>query len=146
MEKANALELEAVNWDTLQTISDKVLNTISSYWEVVAAQQNVLVMENAIEHIKKLTDLTRELIQGEQLAAEDINQPLALLYNEQITHSQVMGTLYAAKQQLTFAMGEFNEEAKEGFKQNYQVAQGLPEIPLNEFAMEKKKDGWITWP
>lgn len=140
IERANYLELQAVQWDTLQTISDKILNTITTFWEVVGAQENVKVLENGIRRLDRLRDLTQQLIEGEQLAAEDINQTIAVIDTEKLNLLQAQGNLYAAKQRLLFAMGDFNESSSGSFEQKFVIAEDLPKMELDEEVLERKKD------
>ena len=114
-EEGNFLELQAVNWDTLQTISSRILTTINHYWEAVASGQSVTVLEKAVKRIENLVELTQKLIQGELLAAEDINQMIAVLTTQKRLLLQAQAMLFAAKQQLLFAMGEQDEASDYSF-------------------------------
>lgn len=143
IEEANFLELQAVNWDTLQTISNKIFATIVAYWEVVAAQQSVIVLENAIQRLESLQDFTQKLIHGEQLAAEDINQIVAVILAQKRDYFLAQGTLYADKQQLIFAMGDFDESSTGSFEKHFKIDESLPPITVNELALENKKDQLI---
>ena len=110
-EKANRLELTAVKWDTLNFISLRILETVYRYWDVVAAEKMLVIQQEAEARLERLVAQTRSLIQGSQLAASDIEQPLARLAVQRGNRIAAEQDLYAAKELLLLAMGEINEES-----------------------------------
>ncbi len=142
IEKSNELELEATRWDTLQTISLKILNTVVAYWEVAANQASMKTLTDGIQRLNHLKDLTQRLIEGEELAASDIQQPEATLKTEMLYLLNVENNLYAAKQQLLFAMGVVDEEACEFLDKEMNLLEELPTPSLNGLSLEEKRDFW----
>ena len=82
-EKSQYELLEGVRYETLQSISAKILETINAYWEVVAAQKELAVLTASENRFTKLVENTRSLIEAGELSKSDINQPLAQLYRQQ---------------------------------------------------------------
>lgn len=82
-EKSQNELLEGVRYETLQNISAKVLETINAYWEVVAAQKELEVLQASENRFTELVENTRSLIDAGELSKSDINQPLAQLYRQQ---------------------------------------------------------------
>lgn len=142
-EIANAMLLKAARWDSLQEISTRINNTISAFWEVVAAQQNVKIYREAIARLEKLGGFAEKLIQGEQIAAEDLNQILAEIDNQRLLLFQSEDNLYSSKQNLIFAMGYFDDEADKQFEKKFIIEETLPPLDYNEQSILRKKDHFV---
>lgn len=104
-EIAARLELSAVMFDNLQTISQQILNTTVQYWEVLAIQKQLVINQEAEIRIGKLTDEIQKLIKEDQLARSDIVQPLAQIERQQLIGIQLEQDLYSAIQTLKLILG-----------------------------------------
>lgn len=104
-ERVNILEARAVYWDTLQNISAEVTNTVSLYWDVVAAKALLDTNRESEERLEKFYLNTKRLIEGKQLARTEIEQPEAELAAQKTTRLGAEQRYYDAVQQLQLAMG-----------------------------------------
>jgi outer membrane protein TolC len=143
LEEAALHELNAVQWDTLQSISGNILDTVLNYWEVAASHQNILIIEESISRIEKIIEMTRKLIKGEEIAAADINQPLAILAGQRQLLINELGLLYVNKQQLLFSMGLINTEAKEFKDPRIIVNEPVPRFNDSMEWLQTQKDSLV---
>lgn len=104
-ELTSYLEISAQQADSFQSISRQILNTITQYWEVVAAVKYLAIRRNAEIWMKELVDHTRRLIEENIFAAMDINQPLAELARAQLNRVAAEQDLFSSYQALEESMG-----------------------------------------
>lgn len=109
-EVSNILEISAVRFDTLQSISQQVLNTTLIYWNTLAARKIYEAQLASEERLKALVEKVRYIIEHKQLAESEIVQPLAQLSAQIVNRMAAEQTYYASLQQLKLAIGEWNEE------------------------------------
>lgn len=112
-EEAAKLELSAVFYDNLQTISQQIFNTVFQYWEVVASQKLLKIGQQAEERFVKLTDEIQKLIKEDQLARTDIEQPLAQIERQRLINIQLVQDLYSNIQMLKLNMGDVDTRARD---------------------------------
>lgn len=142
IEEANRLELEAVQWDTLFFISNKILDTVNRYWAAVAAKLSYEALQASVQRLEKVTEDIERLIEGNELAKNDKNQPLATLANIKQQTITAKYTEYSAKQLLLFAMGKIEEERSFHFEEKIQVFSNFPEVPMHN-ALVEAQDAFI---
>lgn len=105
-ERAAYIELFAVQYDSLQTLSEKLFNTAFQYWEAIAAYKAFQVNSSAVERLKELTKRIETLIKEDQLAREDIKQPLQRIAVRELRVEQLKQSYYSNIQALKLAMGD----------------------------------------
>jgi outer membrane protein TolC len=71
-ERAARFGLQASLESEAHTMSSSVLNALISYWEVVAAQQRVSILEESVARNAKLVEIGETLIEAEELARGDL--------------------------------------------------------------------------
>lgn len=104
-ERAAVWNLQSVYYDSLFSISQDMLDTINRYWDVVSAQQQVQVQKESVESFELLVRKTKRLVDENQLAPSEINQPLASLAAQRVSYYTAQQVLYAAMQSLKLAIG-----------------------------------------
>lgn len=104
-EKGAAFQLRSTYYNTLHTISSFLNETIVQYWEVAKLQKILEVRKKSVERFEELVKKTQRLIDEDQLAKSEINQPLSQLYNEKINLDLAKQELYTNNQLLKIAMG-----------------------------------------
>ena len=112
-EIAAQLAVSATYFDNLQTISQQILNAIEQYWETVAAQKLLDISLDAENRLGKLTDEIRRLIEGDQLARSDIQEPLEQIAAQELITLQLKQDLYAAIQILKLTIGDIDMCARD---------------------------------
>lgn len=113
-EEAEHLRIQAFALDNLQNASKKLLDTAIAYWEWVAAKRELKIQGDSVERNQSLVDNTAALIEKNQLAANDINQPMANLATQKINAITAGYGLYASLQQLKFAIGIITPSKEQG--------------------------------
>ncbi len=137
IEKANRLELIAVEWDTLFAISQTILNTVTQYWNVVGAKLNLDVQKEAEIRLNHLLETSKNLVQGSILAPSDLNQILVSITNQQAATAEAEVALYVNDQNLRFAMGEIDEDGICAYDTLVNVINAFPRIPECEVILKK---------
>lgn len=123
-ELANIQEIDAVRFDTLQSISSQVLETINAYWDTVATRKILEANLASEERLTKLVEKIKYIIEHKQLAEGDILQPLAQLSAQIVARMAAEQNHYIALQQLKLAIGEWDEV--------YPCSNGLF-VPVDDF-------------
>lgn len=142
-EIANQLELEAVQWDTLFLISQKIQDTITRYYDAVAANEALDALQMSVKRLESLTRDIDLLVKGNELATNDANQPLATLALIRQQAIQAQFNAYSTKQLLIFAMGEIQESRCSDFESSIRVLDRLPKILDIEKSLTKYIDPLI---
>lgn len=104
-EAVNQLELDAVRNELTQTMAENVRDAMRLYWDLAAAQKVVTINENAQNILLALASATDKLVQGERVAASELNEQFAELARnnrELVASQQVVYTLFNS---LLFKMG-----------------------------------------
>jgi outer membrane protein TolC len=104
-ERASIWHLKSTYYDALFSISQDVLDAIIRYWNVVRAQQEILIRKKAVESFELLVRKTKRLVEENQIAQSEINQPLASLFNERANYLAALQELYSSMQQLKLSIG-----------------------------------------
>lgn len=139
-EEANKYELEAVQWDTLFLISERILDTINRYWDVVASKQNLAVQRKGVDRLERVLQITKNLIQASILAPSDLDQVLVNLAQQQTNVVIAEQQLYVDQQNLLLSMGEVDEDRCCGMDRRLNVLNKFPPLPLDLDGMIKKID------
>jgi len=107
-EIAEKIEVQAAYFDALQTISEKIFNTSVQYWETVAAKKAVVINQEALERLQKLSADIDKLIAEDQMARMEKNQPLEKILFRQLAILQTKQLYFSNIQFLKLAMGSVN--------------------------------------
>jgi outer membrane protein TolC len=105
-EIASYYELYATYMDNFQEMAQRVLNTVTQYWNTVAAKKQVNISLDAEARLGRLINDIEKLIREDQLAPADLTQPLVQLVTQQIQTIQLTQSYYSAVESLKFNMGE----------------------------------------
>ena len=132
-ELANHQEINAIRYDTLQTISTQVLNTINAYWDTLTAKKVLIAQRESEERLKVIVDNVKFLIQRGQLAISDLLQPLAQLSAQIVSRVQAEQTYFDIQQTLRFEMGEW-DELQPCERKEFEIADDFPTSHVNPIA------------
>lgn len=144
LERASYHELEAVQWDTLQSISEDILNTVQTYWSLAAAEINVKILEESVLRLERIIEMVRKLISGGEIAAVDINQPLATIANQRQLLISAQSDLFFNKKQLLFYTGLTDSSEGQNFDRSLVSEDPLPAVYENEQLLIKLRDDLVN--
>lgn len=111
VEATGAFEKSArINWEasllTLkQTTAASVLNTVSAYWALVAAEENVRTARQTFDLDTRRVDVTKALIEGDEIPRADISRVLASQSSDESQLRSAERSLWEARVTLALAMG-----------------------------------------
>jgi outer membrane protein TolC len=111
VEATGAFEKSArINWEasllTLkQTTSASVLNTVAAYWALVAAEENVRTARQTFDLDTRRVDVTKALIEGDEIPRADISRVLASQASDESQLRSAERALWEARVALALAMG-----------------------------------------
>ncbi len=109
-ELASQYELQAVYYESLHNISDLIRRSLIAYWDVVRSQQVLKIQRESVRSFEDLAYKVQRLIDEDQMARAEINQPLAQLASEEVNLKIAEQQLYRDVQALKFAMGTVDTE------------------------------------
>jgi outer membrane protein TolC len=104
-EQASCYALETARWETLFSISSDLLTTINRYWDARAAE---LIFEARLgleQRLERIVSFTKRMIEEDQMARADIEQPLAELERARRDRLEAGQDYFAAVNALRLAMG-----------------------------------------
>lgn len=133
-ELSNRQEVSAIRYDTLQTISQQVFNTISLYWDTLTQKRLVQAQTESEKRLEEIVEKVKFLIQREQLAPADLMQPLAQLSAQVVSRVQTEQNYFDVQQQLRFAMGEW-DETRPCEKKEFALIDDFPTTHINPMAL-----------
>ncbi len=125
-ELAGKVAYKASYYDALHSISERVLETIINYWNVVQSQEIVEIRKKTVIAFQNLYKKTLRLVEEDQLAKSEINQPLANLSTAQVNYTVSLQGLYRDMQLLKFSLGVIPTQCIS--KNTYEAVEGFPEI------------------
>ncbi len=96
---------EAEQFTLKQTVSQKILETVTAYWNYRGAKDKVKTYELSIKNIEDTIEKLQQLIDGGEKPASDLNHYLANLAIKKIDLLSARQERFAAFQALTIAMG-----------------------------------------
>lgn len=99
------VELEAVTYDFIQTISNQMRDTIRIYWDLVAQQKAIEIRKKSQSRIKELIDDTKKLIDAGEVALTETFQQYAELAQEETQEQVIQTQLNSTFQLLLYQMG-----------------------------------------
>lgn len=104
-EMASKEGYKATYYQAMHTISEQVLQATINYWNVVEAQKLVAIRKASVDAFEQLYKKTMRLIERDQLAKSELNQPLANLATAQTFYTQSKQILYTRMQLLKLSLG-----------------------------------------
>ncbi|MES2295977.1 MAG: TolC family protein [Pseudomonadota bacterium] len=104
-EVAAGHELEAAQKTLRFTISQGVLNTLSSYWTVQANEKNLQIARASEAGIRQMLEENRKLVAADEMAAADIHLLRANLLEKTANRIAAEQSLLEAKQRLGMLLG-----------------------------------------
>ncbi|MEM1283242.1 MAG: TolC family protein [Chlamydiota bacterium] len=125
-ELAGKVAYKASYYDALHTISERLLDTIINYWNVVSSQKVVEIRKQTVEAFQDLYEKTLRLVEEDQLAKSEINQPLANLATAQVDYTASLQQLYRDMQLLRLSLGIIPTQCVS--KNTYEAVEDFPEI------------------
>ncbi|MEX1013076.1 MAG: TolC family protein [Waddliaceae bacterium] len=128
-EMISEVELKAVKWEFLQTMSGQLTESLKRYWDFVFAIKRYQINKETRERLLQLANSTSQLIEGGEMAASQIDQQFAEIYNESRKMTETSQSVYRAYHALLFSMGETPCE----------FSCEVPDIVVDEFPPFDKK-------
>ena len=104
-EKAARINWEASLLTFKQTTAASVLNTVSAYWALVAAEENVRIARQTFELDTRRIDVTKALIEGDEIPRAEISRVLASQASDEGALRSAERSLWEARVTLALAMG-----------------------------------------
>lgn len=104
-EKAARINWEASLLTFKQTVASSVLNTISAYWALVAAEENVRIARQTFDLDTRRVDVTKALIEGDEIPRAEISRVLASQAADEGALRSAERSLWEARVTLALAMG-----------------------------------------
>lgn len=104
-EQANRFGLEATRWETIFSISSDILDTINRYWDARAAELIFEARKDLEERLDRIVFFTERMIEEDQMARADIEQPLAELESARRDRLEAAQNYFAAVNALKLAIG-----------------------------------------
>ncbi len=132
-EAVNQLELKALKNDLTQTMAENVRNALLVYWDLVAAQNIVSINENAQRILEALAAASEGLVEGERIAASELNQQFAELARNNRELIATQQDVYRLFNSLLFEIGLDRKS----------FPLEIPELFLDEFPIfDLQKEDW----
>ena len=99
-----------IDWDASEALlkhaaTESVLNTIFAYWNLVAAQEQVRILETSVDLQRQVAEITLALIEAEELPGAEEARALAGLANARAQLQSAARDLITARLDLVEAMG-----------------------------------------
>ena len=147
-ERAAAVDVEASSYVARHGAALSTLNTAISYWQLLAAQERVVVFERSLELQTRLVDLTDQLIEGDVLPRVERARVLASQANSRSQLENGGRELISARLALARAMGvnvehEGNAPLAEGpfpVAPEAEEIRGLDEAAISGAALDYRYD------
>lgn len=104
-ERAAILDLDGATWRLRQTATTSVRRTVRAYWEVVAAQQTINILNRSLTLSYDLMRETDRRLQAGRATASENVMALARYQEVLAERSAAEKNLFAARRELSLAMG-----------------------------------------
>lgn len=104
-ERAALRDAEAAALAAKQAASETVLRAATAYWNLHAAQERVRVLSKALELEKRLVEMTRALIDAQEMPRAELARVLAAEANAQSQLEGARRDLVKARMELALAIG-----------------------------------------
>lgn len=108
-EQAQRFDVSAAWYTAAHFVSSSITDTVSRYWDAVAAKKLLEIQQQAKQNYMELAERTKKLIQGQLIPANDLNQVIAQIAITEITLFLNQQQQYIAIQRLKLAMGVGDE-------------------------------------
>ncbi len=122
LERAQRLQVKATQLQNVQNIAQAVLNSINSYWDLVAARKLLCIQREQEQLLQDLENYAEELVKEQQAGYASIYQPradLALVTAQRIQAEQNVRSAYYI---LLFNMGLIPDDQAE-----------IPDLELEDY-------------
>ena len=104
-EMAAEIDCKASRLDLRHTISGRVLNTVSAYWNYLAGKKRFDILKESETRAGILVKETEILVKADEIPAGDIKQLLANLAGKTAERIEAEQNLFEARQNIGLAMG-----------------------------------------
>jgi outer membrane protein TolC len=104
-ERAALRDAEAAALAAKQAAAETVIRTVSAYWNLHAAQERVKVLTRALELERRLVEITRALIEAQEMPRAELARVLAAEANAQSQLDAAQRELVKARMELALALG-----------------------------------------
>jgi len=109
-EQAANTEVDATVLDLNQLISQLMSNTATSYWNLVAAQKDLVIASDSEDRAKLYLSQVQILVDADHVPRNDLHEVRANLYQRSSTRVAAQQQVLAAKEQLSLDMGRPADE------------------------------------
>lgn len=113
LEKTSQLNVESTNENAEFANSFELLQTGSAYWQYVASYKNLKIFKGNEARVRRVLEITQELVKADKRPAGDLVQIQADLANQERQTKVAEQTLYSAKLNLGRSIGLSKEESKQ---------------------------------
>jgi outer membrane protein TolC len=121
LEEASKLSLEGADSNAVFANSFELFQMSSAYWQYVAANRNLEIFRENEARVRRVLEITQELVKADKRPAGDLAQVRADLANQERQTTVAEQLLFSAKLNLGRAIGLSEEDSE------------LLGIPLDEF-------------
>ncbi|HPA95539.1 MAG: TolC family protein [Acidobacteria bacterium] len=152
-EKAATVDLEASELALQHGAAVSVLNTTVAYWQLLAAQEQVAILERSVALREQLVELTDQLIAGDVLPRVERSRSLAGVANARSQLEAARRDLVSARMALARSMGvDVESEAAAPFAEGpfpaapeVESVLSLDSARLAEESLRRRADRASTW-
>ncbi|MBU0961397.1 MAG: TolC family protein, partial [Proteobacteria bacterium] len=128
---------EAEQYTLRQTVSQKIYETVTAYWNYRGAQDTLTVLEASKKNIEKSIQELKALIDGGEKPASDLNNYLATLAIRDINLLSARQNLFSLAQTLAVAMGI-------PYTQKVDIPSASEEYPNPDTSILSPPPQWLT--
>jgi outer membrane protein len=104
-EVAARFGLQSSRLGLLHTVSERVLDSVLSYWDYLAAHLRLATLRASEERAERISEQTRVLVRADERTNADLTQTLGNLAAKKVTRITAEQTLVESRQRLGLAMG-----------------------------------------
>jgi len=120
-----------------QTVSQQIYETVTAYWNYRGAQEKMIVLEASKINIEKSIEELKELIDGGEKPASDLNHYLATLATREVDLLSARQELFSSAQILAVAMGI-------PYTQNEEFPSASEDYPTPDISDLSPPPQWLT--
>ena len=112
LEEASKLSLESSNDNAVFANSFELLQTGSTYWQYVAAFKRLKIFQENEARVRRVLEVTEELVKADKRPAGDLSQVKADLANQERQTKAAEQALFSARLNLGRAVGLSEDDSK----------------------------------
>ncbi len=127
-ERAAGFSYEASRRQQAHTVSETVLRTSLAYWNVVAAQERLALLQRSVRVNEEIYQIGRGLLDAGEIVASDLSQSRARVSETMAQESQARQSLVTAQVALAEAIGLLVKR----FEDAPTVTGGWPDLPAQD--------------